>query len=100
MRQAPTDAESLLWKHLRNRQLNGLKFRRQHAIDRLIVDFCCIEAGLVIELDGPIHDEDPPRDETRDATLGERGFRVLRFRNEQLESNVQSVLAAIEAAAQ
>jgi hypothetical protein len=56
MRQEPTQAEDLLWQSLRNHQLLGFKFRRQHSIERFIVDFYCAEAKLVIEIDGPIHD--------------------------------------------
>ncbi len=54
MRTQPTPAEDILWQHLRNRQLLGYKFRRQHSIERFIVDFFCNQAGLVIEVDGPI----------------------------------------------
>ena len=55
LRQSSTDAEKLLWQTLRNRRLNGLKFRRQHPIDTYIADFCCLEKRLIIEVDGDYH---------------------------------------------
>ena len=57
LRQESTEVEKLLWTELRNRKLNGLKFRRQHPLDKFIVDFYCNEKKLVVELDGGVHDE-------------------------------------------
>ncbi|MQY72086.1 MAG: DUF559 domain-containing protein, partial [Dehalococcoidia bacterium] len=59
MRRAPTLAEEVLWQHLRNSQMGGFKFRRQHPIDRFIVDFYCFKIRLVIEVDGPVHQYTP-----------------------------------------
>jgi len=97
LRNQATDAEQLLWLHLRNRQLGGFKFRRQHRISSFIADFACIEAGLVIELDGGQHFE--PEGEVRDArrtsVMRESGFSVLRFDNRQVLTQTQAVLTAI-----
>jgi very-short-patch-repair endonuclease len=71
-----TQGEWNLWGRLRNRQLDGFKFRRQHPIGPLIVDFACPATRLVVELDGPDHD--PQQDARRDRLLSERGWRVLR----------------------
>ena len=81
MRQAPTDAEQRLWHFLRNRQLGGYKFRRQHPIDRYIADFICIDARLIVELDGSQHaeEEQQQQDEERTRFFESRGFRVVRF---------------------
>ena len=99
MRKQPTAAESVLWRKLRNRQLNGYKFRRQHSIDRFIVDFYCREARLVIEVDGPVHEapEAIEYDGARQQFLEERGLSCLRFTNEQVINDTDSVLKAISA---
>ncbi|MCS7301595.1 MAG: rRNA maturation RNAse YbeY, partial [Fimbriimonadales bacterium] len=97
-RREPTPAEKRLWKYLRNRQLLGFKFRRQHTIERFIVDFYCPEAKLVIEVDGEIHDYTPEEDRIRQAFLEFNGFRVLRFRNEEVFYQIQDVLKRIRQA--
>jgi len=79
--QAPS-TEQLLWRLLRDRRLDGLKFRRQLPIGRYVADFVCLRHRLVVEADGPHHDE--ARDAQRDAWLSGQGFRVLRFKNEAL----------------
>lgn len=98
MRCAPTPAEDRLWQQLRSRQLGGFKFRRQHTLDRFIVDFYCSKVRLVIEVDGPVHLYTPEEDAIRQAFLENAGMRVLRFTNEQVETNVESVLAEIGSA--
>lgn len=95
LRQAMTDAEQKLWFHLRNRQLNGHKFRRQHEIDHYIVDFVCSEAMLIVELDGGQHAEQVVYDERRTRYLQARGYRVLRFWNNEALMNLESVLGVI-----
>lgn len=97
MRQAPTDAEARMWYFLRNRRLGHWKFRRQHPIARYIVDFICIEAGLVVELDGGQHNDllKQPADEERSAFLAERQLRVLRFWNNDVLANTEAVLEQI-----
>ena len=79
LRNNPTDAERILWRHLRFRQLVGYKFRRQRPIGRFIVDFVCLEKNLVIEIDGGQHSEQKSYDSKRDAWIRTKGFRVLRF---------------------
>jgi very-short-patch-repair endonuclease len=98
-RRQPTPAEKLLWGHLRNRQLAGFKFRRQHAIERFIVDFYCAEAWLVIEIDGPIHDYTAEGDAIRQRILESTGLTVIRFSNDEVLRHTEAVLAHIAAAA-
>jgi very-short-patch-repair endonuclease len=83
LRARATPAERFAWSLLRNRGLLGLKFRRQHVIRGFIVDFCCLEAGIVLELDGRAHDAEPERgyDMARGAVLKGAGFQVLRVAN-------------------
>lgn len=94
MRVQATAAEDALWQRLRNRAL-GVRFRRQHTIDRFIVDFCCLEAKLVIEVDGPIHDGRQEEDSIREAHLQQLGFTVLRFSNDQVLVHPQVVIERI-----
>jgi very-short-patch-repair endonuclease len=81
LRNNATEAERLLWRHLRRRQLNGFKFRRQRPIGRYVCDFVCLEASVVVELDGSQHVAQTPYDANRDAFLRSNGFRILRFWN-------------------
>jgi very-short-patch-repair endonuclease len=90
-----TDAERLLWRHLRRYQMNGHKFRRQQPIGIYIVDFVCLDQKLVIELDGGQHAEQVDYDETRTAWLESQGFRVLRFWNNQVLAEVEAVKTVI-----
>jgi very-short-patch-repair endonuclease len=89
-----------LWSGLRNRQLDGLKFRRQHAIERFIVDFYCSDLGLIIEVDGEIHDYTVEEDALRQQALEALGFTVLRFKNTQVDNELSSVLEAISISAE
>ncbi|HUW59959.1 MAG TPA: endonuclease domain-containing protein [Candidatus Bathyarchaeia archaeon] len=97
MRYDDMDAEKLLWRLLRNRQLGGAKFRRQHAVGPYILDFYCHEARLAIELDGGQHGESDQvrRDEERTRYLQEQGIHVLRFWNHQVRTNSSGVLQAV-----
>jgi len=100
LRSGMTDAEQLLWYHLRGRRLSGWKFRRQHEIDRYIVDFVCADASLIVELDGGQHVEQVNEDTYRTQRLENLGFRVLRFWNDDVLTNTEAVLEVIlEAAA-
>jgi very-short-patch-repair endonuclease len=101
LRKRQTPAEKALWRILRDRRLGSLKFRRQFPIDPFIADFCCWEIRLVLELDGPIHDEPQPaaRDRERDAFLRGSGFTVLRFPNERVFGDASGVIAEILAVA-
>jgi very-short-patch-repair endonuclease len=91
LRRTPTHAEELLWKYLRTKNLRNLKFRRQHPIGRYIADFYCREARLAIEIDGGIHNIKDQReyDEIRQETLELYGIRVLRFKNREVEQNIE-----------
>jgi adenine-specific DNA-methyltransferase len=97
MRMAPTEAEARLWYFLRNRRLNNWKFRRQHSIDKYIIDFICIDARLVIELDGGQHTDimTHQNDVTRTVFLEKRGLRVLRFWNDEVLQQTEAVLERI-----
>ena len=100
MRAAPTEAERKLWWHLRHRlPTPGTHFRRQVPIGRYIVDFCCLKAKLIIEVDGNHHgyDETIVRDEQRTAYLTSQGFSVLRFSNREVMTETTGVLEAIYA---
>ena len=90
-----SDAENILWYRLRNRNLNGFKFRRQHVLHGYIVDFVCLEEKLIIELDGGQHDERKIYDEKRSKLLEANGFRIIRFWNNELLSNIECVLETI-----
>jgi adenine-specific DNA-methyltransferase len=100
LRQPGTDAERLLWQHLRSRQVAGGKFRRQHFIGPFILDFYCAEAGIAVEVDGDHHAQEEQRqyDERRAQYLAGRGVRLIRFSNRQVLTEKDSVLEAIEAA--
>ena len=97
LRSSQTRAEELLWQLLRNRQLLGFKFRRQHQFGDYVADFYCRKAQLVIECDGPVHDDrkQTQHDRARDAYLMTQGLRVLRFRNEAVLDDTESVLEQI-----
>ena len=97
LRKESTKAEKLLWAELRNRKLNGLKFRRQHPLDKFIVDFYCNEKKLVVELDGSVHEEkiNKDYDEARTAMLAGLNVIVLRFQNEEVINNLKDVLNKI-----
>jgi very-short-patch-repair endonuclease len=90
-----TPAETLLWRSLQKRQLNGLKFRCQHPVSGFVVDFYCPEHRLVIELDGNVHDTQLDYDTERTSRLNDLGYRVLRFRNEAVLNNLEQVLQQI-----
>jgi 5-methyltetrahydrofolate--homocysteine methyltransferase len=98
MRHAPTPAEEALWQHLRNRQVSGAKFRRQYAVEIFIVDFVCMERRLIVEVDGSVHDQQQEYDADRQAALEARGFRVLRFSNDDVFHALPATLAAIAGA--
>ncbi|HEX8691788.1 MAG TPA: endonuclease domain-containing protein [Longimicrobium sp.] len=101
LRREATPAEEVLWQALRRGQLNGLHFRRQHAIDRFILDFYCPRYRLCVEVDGAVHegDDQRARDAERTELLAARGITVLRFTNKDVLSDLPRVLRAITAAA-
>ena len=100
LRRRQTSAEAVLWQALRRNALDGLHIRRQHRIGPYVVDFCCVSARLVVEVDGRVH-ADPDRralDAYRDAFLREHGYRVLRFSNTAVLHRLPETLARIQAA--
>lgn len=95
LRQTLTPAETRLWQALKNRQLNGWKFRCQHPIESFIVDFYCPQHRLIIEVDGEIHDQQREYDAARTERLHQLGYRVIRFQNREILSNLSQVLQKI-----
>ncbi len=95
LRRSQTDAEAKLWGHLRGRRLDGLKFRRQVPIVGYITDFACVDAKLIIELDGSQHAEREEADAIRTAALRLVGYEVIRFWNADVLKNVDAVLSTI-----
>jgi adenine-specific DNA-methyltransferase len=93
LRREATDAEQALWWELRGRRLAGHKFRRQWTLHPYIVDFCCLEQRLIVEVDGGQHSVE--RDAKRTAVLEGMGFRVMRFWNNDMLSNMDGVLTPI-----
>ena len=96
-----TQAESVLWEQLKTKKL-GIKFRRQHIIDMFIVDFVCLSKKLIIEVDGGYHDTPIQKeaDELRTKILNEFGYKVIRFKNEDVIGNIEKVLIKIESVLQ
>ncbi|HKY10004.1 MAG TPA: endonuclease domain-containing protein [Candidatus Binatia bacterium] len=93
-----TDVEGKLWSRLRGGQLSGVKFRRQHPIGSFIVDFCCLEKGLIVELDGGQHVEQAAADTRRTEFLEGLGYRILRFWDHDVLDNFDGVLERISEA--
>jgi very-short-patch-repair endonuclease len=95
LRQAQTPAEIRLWAFLRRRQMQGARFRRQHALGPYVVDFCAPGRKLVIEIDGAQHSEQAEYDAERTDYLNSRGYRVLRFWNTEIMNDIERVLNTI-----
>lgn len=98
LRKAPTRAEDFFWSLVRDRALDGLRFRRQVPIGFYVVDFACLSARLIIEADGGVHALRTFDDAKRDAWLTSQGFQVLRFPNAEMLGKPNDVLAAIRGA--
>jgi 5-methyltetrahydrofolate--homocysteine methyltransferase len=100
IRSQPTEAEDLLWSVLRNKQLDGAKFRRQHILGHYITDFICLKSNLIIEVDGLVHQlpENKDSDKIRTKWLEGEGYRVIRFTNTEVLTNLDSVLKRIREA--
>ncbi len=94
LRSNSTDTEKYLWKYLRGRQLEGFKFRRQHPIGKYIVDFINLERKIIIEVNGGQHLENK-KDELRDRWLEEQGYKVLRFWDNEVLTNIEGVMESI-----
>jgi len=95
LRKNLTDAEQKLWQKLRKKQINGNKFRRQFVLGNYIVDFICLDKRLIIEIDGGQHMENANYDLKRDEWLKSQNFKVLRFWNNQVLNEIDSVLEVI-----
>jgi len=97
LRKTETNAESLLWKYLRNKRFKNLKFRRQHPISKFIADFYCHEIKLVVEVDGEIHlkEENKEYDENRTAEMERFELKIVRFTNDEIENNISLVLKTL-----
>ena len=96
LRRQMTEEERILWDQLRANRLGGFHFRRQQVIDGFIVDFYCHKAGLVVEVDGPIHEEQAEYDLERAGILTGRGLWILRIKNEEIRQDLSNVLTRIE----
>ena len=95
LRKNLTDAEQKLWQKLRNKQIHGNKFRRQFVLGNYIVDFVCLDKRLIIEVDGGQHMDNVDYDLQRDKWLKKQNFKVLRFWNNQVLNEIDSVLEVI-----
>ena len=98
LRSGQTKAESVLWQALRANRLNGFHFRRQQIIRGFIVDFYCHQVRLVVEVDGPVHDDQLEQDAARDVALSELGLRVVRFSNLQVMEDLPTVVGILQGA--
>ena len=98
LRSNVTPAEEELWKYIRKKQLDGLRFRRQHPVDQFILDFYCHESRLAVEADGLIHEKGDQKmyDLERDRIIQELGIKVLRFKNEEIFNSLPEVLNRIK----
>jgi very-short-patch-repair endonuclease len=95
MRDNMTNAESVLWEYIKSKKL-GVKFRRQHIIGNFIPDFVCLTCKLIIEVDGEIHNFQKEYDNGRTFLLKEEGFRIIRFKNEEVLQNIELVVEKIK----
>ena len=95
LRSNQTDAEQKMWTALRGRRFFNFKFRRQHSVDASIVDFCCLEARLIIEIDGGQHAQQRFQDQRRTQRLNRQGYQVLRFWNHEVLTDIDSILEKI-----
>ncbi|MDH6354850.1 leucyl-tRNA synthetase [Dysgonomonas sp. PH5-45] len=98
MRKTPTETENIMWEALRNRNVGGYKFRRQHLIDSFIVDFVCLEKSVVVEIDGGYHNDPTQKqaDQAKTERLEELGYHVIRFSNEEVIGSLDEVLEKIK----
>ncbi|MFZ1988733.1 MAG: endonuclease domain-containing protein [Alphaproteobacteria bacterium] len=96
LRQNETHTERLLWAQLRKKRVGDMRFRRQYPLGPYIVDFVCLPARLIIEVDGPSHDSTAENDERRAAWLLNQKFRVIRFSNRDILTNLEGAVRTIE----
>ena len=97
LRREETPTERMLWKRLRSKQLDGFRFRQQHGFGPYVLDFYCPKLHLCIELDGSVHDSDEQqqRDAERTMFLNQNRIKVIRFKNEEVEEDIEKVLSTI-----
>jgi len=97
LRKNLTRGEKILWDLLKNKNFEGLRFHRQHPIDNYIVDFCCNEKNLIIEIDGPLHDDEvrKSKDTIRQNYLELKGYKVLRFKDMEISGDLDIILKRI-----
>jgi len=96
-RKNQTTIEQIMWEELRNRKFLNLKFRRQYLIEGYIVDFYCSELKLAIEIDGLIHLKQIKEDKLRQKDIEEKGIKFIRFKNKNVQNNIEEVLKKLEA---
>jgi len=96
LRKNMTFYEKLLWERLKGKQICGIRFRRQHPINIFVVDFYCHEAGLVVEIDGEIHNMKKDYDDGRSAEMEKFDIKVIRFTNQEVKNNIERVIDKIE----
>jgi very-short-patch-repair endonuclease len=96
LRENQTRAEQILWQRLRLKRVGNLRFRRQYRIGSYIVDFVCLQARLIVEIDGESHNMTIDRDQRRQEWLESQGFRIIRFMNSDVRANLEGVVQAIE----
>ena len=95
LRATMTRAERALWERLRNRRVGGRRFRRQHPMGQYVVDFVCLDARLIIEIDGACHEGRKERDEARQKVLEGQGYKVLRFSNFDVTTDLDGVVMQV-----
>ena len=95
LRKSQTEAEEIIWEKLKSKKLNGLKFRRQVPYDTFVLDFLCPSKKVILEIDGKIHLKTKIRDQERDEYFMEKGYKILRIKNEEVLNNVAAVLKRI-----
>ena len=100
LRHRMTPEETMLWEHLRANRLQGFHFRRQQVIAGYIVDFYCHSVGLVVEVNGGVHDQRVEYDLERSRALGELGLRILLFKNQEIREDIEGILVCVIAACQ
>ena len=96
LRKKMTPAEAMLWKRLKTNKLGGIHFRRQQVILGYIVDFYCHAVGLIIEVDGKIHEYQKVKDAQRQQNLCREGYEIMRLKNQEIENNIEKVLLKIK----
>ncbi|MDP8315022.1 MAG: DUF559 domain-containing protein [Candidatus Celaenobacter antarcticus] len=95
LRKSQTEAEEIIWEKLKSKKLNGLKFRRQVPYDTFVLDFLYPSKKVILEIDGKIHLKTKIRDQERDEYFIEKGYKILRIKNEEVLNNVAGVLKRI-----